>query len=142
MTVALYSENQEELHQITGYLKCCGREYLRCVDVFGFGNHLEFGRAIRDGMESFDLLVITKDGTSSLEIMDMVRSRYPNMDIFWFSDLDFAVRSYYYGVLWFGQKPVRLEDIQKAFRQKLAHEQSESFRQRGERKHEITEKRR
>lgn len=119
MRVALYSEDKEELRQLEEYLEYCGRAEMRHISVMAFGEHMEFFRRIRDEAEPPDLLVIALDGTASLEIMDMVRARYPTIDIFWFSDLDFAVRSYYYGALWFGRKPVSLQDMRKAFRRKL-----------------------
>lgn len=119
MRVALYSENEEELCRLTEYLEYCSRETLQHVNIIGFSERMEFCRTIQDGREPLDLLVLALDGTASLEIMDMVRASYPDIDIFWFSDLDFAVRSYYYGTLWFGRKPVSLGDMQKAFRRKI-----------------------
>ncbi len=70
----------------------------------------------RDRVENFDLLVVAQDGTFSLEVMDMLRQYTTEMKIFWFSDLDFSVRSYSYGTLWFGKKPVDLKAMRKAFK--------------------------
>lgn len=122
MKVILYGENEKELQQLTEYLEYCGRTELRHVYVTSFSEHVDFCRAVRDGTAPPDLFVIALNGTSSLEIMEMVRAGYPDIDIFWFSDLDFAVRSYLYGALWFGRKPVSLEDMQKAFRRKISRE--------------------
>lgn len=119
MRVALYSEDKEERQQLETYLEDCGREEMRHVSVTESGGHVEFLQSIRDAAEPPDLLVIALNGTASLEVMEMVRARYPTVDIFWFSDLDFSVRSYYYGTLWFGRKPVSMQDMRKAFRRKL-----------------------
>lgn len=119
MRVALYSEDKEERQQLETYLEDCGREEMRHISVTESGGHVEFLQSIRDAAEPPDLLVIALDGTASLEVMEMVRARYPTVDIFWFSDLDFSVRSYYYGTLWFGRKPVSMQDMRKAFRRKL-----------------------
>ena len=94
MIAALYDENAGERRQLADYLKQCGREELRTVKVIPFESHVEFCKAVRDRVENFDLLVVAQDGTFSLEVMDMLRQYTTEMKIFWFSDLDFSVRSY------------------------------------------------
>ncbi|QBE97333.1 hypothetical protein PMF13cell1_02889 [Blautia producta] len=116
MIAALYDENAGERRQLADYLKQCGREELRTVKVIPFESHVEFCKAVRDRVENFDLLVVAQDGTFSLEVMDMLRQYTTEMKIFWFSDLDFSVRSYSYGTLWFGKKPVDLQAMRKAFK--------------------------
>ena len=116
MIAALYDENAGERRQLADYLKQCGREELRTVKVIPLESHVEFCKAVRDRVENFDLLVVAQDGTFSLEVMDMLRQYTTEMKIFWFSDLDFSVRSYSYGTLWFGKKPVDLKAMRKAFK--------------------------
>lgn len=113
MRIALYDENKIESGQLHRYLKQCGREIMRTVDVVVFE---DYGQLCRADGEQFELLVVAQDGTFSLEVIEMVRKRSPDIGIFWFSDLDFSIRSYFYGALWFGRKPVQIEDIRKAFR--------------------------
>ena len=55
------------------------------------------------------------NGTFSLELMDAAARLASRTPVFWFSDLDFAVRSYDYGVIWFGKKPVMLNALRRAF---------------------------
>ena len=43
----------------------------------------------------------------------------PHAHIFWFSDLDFALRAYRYNADWFGKKPVDIHSLRKAFGQIL-----------------------
>ena len=116
MIAALYDENAGERRQLADYLKQCGREELRTVKVIPFESHVEFCKAVRDRVENFDLLVVAQDGTFSLEVMDMLRQYTTEMKIFWFSDLDFSVRSYSYGTLWFGKNPVDLKYMRTAYK--------------------------
>lgn len=119
MTVALYNENEEERNQLISYLEQCGRKELRQVKVFPYENHVEFCKAVQDGSQVFDLLVIALDGTFSLEVVDIIRQYDSDIKIMWFSDLDFSLRSYEYSVLWFGKKPVDMTAMRKAFKRFL-----------------------
>ena len=67
----------------------------------------------------FDLFVVAQDGTFSLEIMELLWEKRPHAHIFWFSDLDFALRAYRYNADWFGKKPVDIHSLRKAFGQIL-----------------------
>lgn len=113
MNVAVYTDNAFEQQQISDTLKKCGVEYLRPVRVTLFTDYTAFCHDL--DLRRFDLLVIAQGGTFSLELMDAVRQRSPDTPVFWFSDLDFAVRSYEYGVIWFGKKPVELSVMRRAF---------------------------
>lgn len=115
MRIALYDENETESARLKHYLEQCGRERMRVVDVTVFRVYEEFCRAAVEQAGQFELLVMAQDGTFSLEIVEMAREKIPDMEIMWFSDLDFSIRSYVYGVLWFGRKPVGMEDMRKAF---------------------------
>lgn len=75
---------------------------------------------VRDGPD-FDLFVVAQDGTFSLEVVELLREARPQARIFWFSDLDFALRAYRYNADWFGRKPVALPTMQKAFGQLVRH---------------------
>ena len=61
----------------------------------------------------------TQHGTFSLEIMELLWEKRPHAHIFWFSDLDFALRAYRYNADWFGKKPVDIHSLRKAFGQIL-----------------------
>ena len=113
MQIALYADLPEEQQQIAGDLKICGLEYLRPVQVTLLSDYAEFCGALQ--CKKFDLLVVAINGTFSLELMDAAARLAPHMPIFWFSDLDFAVRPYDYGVVWFGTKPVERNALRHAF---------------------------
>lgn len=113
MQIALYADSPAEQQQITGDLKKCGLEYLRPVQVTLLSDYAEFCGALQ--RKRFDLLVIAMNGTFSLELMDAAARLASRTHVFWFSDLDFAVRSYDYGVIWFGKKPVMLNALRRAF---------------------------
>ena len=114
--IALYDENKTESEKLNRYLEQCGREMMRIVNVTVFGEYEDFCRAVTGSGGQFELLVMAQNGTFSLEIIEMARANIPDIGILWFSDLDFSIRSYAYGVLWFGRKPVQMEDMRKAFR--------------------------
>lgn len=113
MQVALYADLPAEQQQIIGHLKKCGLEYLRPVQVTAFSDYTGFCNAL--SRSTFDLIVIALSGTFSLELMDAAARLASRVPVFWFSDLDFAVRSYDYGVVWFGKKPVELMALRRAF---------------------------
>ena len=98
LKIALYNENLRELEILLGQLDQCAREYLRF---------------------EVDLFVVAQDGTFSLEIMELLWEKRPHAHIFWFSDLDFALRAYRYNADWFGKKPVDIHSLRKAFGQIL-----------------------
>lgn len=118
MKIALYNENLAEQQEITEHLALCGRELLRPVTVAAFDDYGDFCRAIRT--KTFDLLVVAQSGTFSLEVMDTVKQDAPGVPVLWFSDLDFGVRSYQYGVTWFGRKPVGLPVLRRAMSRALS----------------------
>lgn len=124
MRTALYDENQAERQLLIRYLRQCGQENLRPVEVVPFDSHVDFCRAVVFDRASFDLLVVAQDGTFSLEVIDEVRKRAPELPVIWFSDLDFAIRSYIYGTAWFGKKPVELPAMRQAFIRALSWEQT------------------
>ena len=103
MKIALYNENLGELEILLGQLDQCAREYLRFVEI----------------TPEVDLFVVAQDGTFSLEIMELLWEKRPHAHIFWFSDLDFALRAYRYNADWFGKKPVDIHSLRKAFGQVL-----------------------
>lgn len=115
MRIALYDENKTESGQLKCYLEQCGREMMRTLDVTTFEAYEDFCRSLTESGEPFELLVMAQNGTFSLEVIEMVRGKLPGIGILWFSDLDFSIRSYVYGALWFGRKPVQIEDMRKAF---------------------------
>ena len=117
MHAAVYTDDVFEQHQISEALKQCGMELFHPVKVMPFADYEAFCHALT--MKRFDLLVIAQSGTFSLELMDAVRQRSPDTPVLWFSDLDFAVRSYDYGVVWFGKKPVDLPVMRRAFKRLL-----------------------
>ncbi len=117
MNAAVYTDDVFEQQQISDALRKCGIEFLRPVRVTPFADYTVFCHAL--ALRRFDLLVIAQSGAFSLELMDAVRQRSPDTPVFWFSDLDFAVRSYEYGVVWFGKKPVELSVMRRAFQRLL-----------------------
>lgn len=106
MKIALYNENLGELEILLGQLDQCAREYLRFVEITPYVRQEDFCSLVRDGPE-VDLFVVVQDGTFSLEIMELLWEKRPHAHIFWFSDLDFALRAYRYNADWFGKKPVQ-----------------------------------
>ena len=117
MHAAVYTDDVFEQQQIGEALKQCGMEQLHSVKVMPFADYKAFCHALT--LKRFDLLVIAQSGTFSLELMDAIHLRSTNTPVIWFSDLDFAVRSYEYGVIWFGKKPVELPVMRKAFQRLL-----------------------
>ncbi len=113
MRVAVYNENISEWETLQGYLNKCGEDLRRIVHAEFFDDYGDFLRIITTGR--YDMLLVAQDGTFSLEIMDAIQNNAPKTPVIWFSDLDFAVRSYEYGVVWFGRKPVELAKLKKAF---------------------------
>lgn len=113
MKIAVYNENTAEWDTLRSYLKKCGHEQKRIIRPSFYDDYGEFFCVIANGKH--DLLLIAQDGTFSVEVMEAVKNNAPKTPVIWFSDLDFAVRSYEYGVVWFGKKPVELEKLQKAF---------------------------
>ena len=91
MKIALYNENLRELEILLGQLDQCAREYLRFVEITPYVRQEDFCSLVRDGPE-VDLFVVAQDGTFSLEIMELLWEKRPHAHIFWFSDLDFALR--------------------------------------------------
>ena len=118
MKIALYNENLRELEILLGQLDQCAREYLRFVEITLYVRQEDFCSLVRDGPE-VDLFVVAQDGTFSLEIMELLWEKRPHAHIFWFSDLDFALRAYRYNADWFGKKPVDIHSLRKAFGQIL-----------------------
>lgn len=116
MKIALYNENPQELKTLSGQLDRCAREHLRFVEIVPYVRQEDFCSMVRDGPE-FDLFVVAQDGTFSLEVVELLREERPQARIFWFSDLDFALRAYRCNVDWFGKKPVALPNLRKAFGQ-------------------------
>ena len=106
MKIALYNENLGELEILLGQLDQCAREYLRFVEITPYVRQEDFCSLVRDG-------------TFSLEIMELLWEKRPHAHIFWFSDLDFALRAYRYNADWFGKKPVDIHSLRKAFGQIL-----------------------
>lgn len=125
MNAAVYTDDVFEQQQISEALKKCGMEFLHPVRVTPYADYTAFCHAL--SFRPFDLLVIAQSGTFSLELMDAVRQRSPDTPVFWFSDLDFAVRSYEYGVVWFGKKPVELTVMRKAFQRLLSRKCARSM---------------
>ncbi len=121
MRIALYNENSPERMIMSEHLKQCGREELRKVSIVHFDNHVDLCQAVEAKRDEFDLLIIAQDGTFSLEVMDMLHPHQLGKRLVWFSDLDFAVRSYNYGTLWFGKKPVDLPILRKVFERALKY---------------------
>ena len=105
MKIALYNENLGELEILLGQLDQCAREYLRFVEITPYVRQEDFCSLVRDGPE-VDLFVVAQDGTFSLEIMELLWEKRPHAHIFWFSDLDFALRAYRYNADWCGKKPL------------------------------------
>ncbi len=118
LKIALYNENLGELEILLGQLDQCAREYLRFVEITPYVRQEDFCSLVRDGPE-VDLFVVAQDGTFSLEIMELLWEKRPHAHIFWFSDLDFALRAYRYNADWFGKKPVDIHSLRKAFGQIL-----------------------
>lgn len=118
MKIALYNENLGELEILLGQLDQCAREYLRFVEITPYVRQEDFCSLVRDGPE-VDLFVVAQDGTFSLEIVELLWEKRPHAHIFWFSDLDFALRAYRYNADWFGKKPVDIHSLRKAFGQVL-----------------------
>ena len=127
MKIALYNENLRELEILLGQLDQCAREYLRFVEITPYVRQEDFCSLVRDGPE-IDLFVVAQDGTFSLEIVELLWEKRPHAHIFWFSDLDFALRAYRYNADWFGKrynadwfgkKPVDIHSLRKAFGQVL-----------------------
>ena len=116
MKIALYNENLGELEILLGQIDQCAREYLRFVEITPYVRQEDFCSMVRDGPE-FDLFVVAQDGTFSLEVVELLREERPQARIFWFSDLDFALRAYRCNADWFGKKPVALPNLRKAFGQ-------------------------
>ena len=104
MKIALYNENLGELEILLGQLDQCAREYLRFVEITPYVRQEDFCSLVRDGR---------------LEIMELLWEKRPHAHIFWFSDLDFALRAYRYNADWFGKKPVDIHSLRKAFGQIL-----------------------
>lgn len=115
MKVGLFNDNKHELEVQAGYLRKCGHETMRVVEVHPYHCYVEFFRMIQANPHSLDLLVVAADGTFSLEVMEGIRELTKELPVIWFSDLDFGVRSYAYGVVWFGKKPVDFPGMKKAF---------------------------
>ena len=120
MRIALYNENPGELKAMSGQLDRCAREYLRFAEIVPYARQEDFCSMVRDGPD-FDLFVVAQDGTFSLEVVELLGEARPQARIFWFSDLDFALRAYRYNADWFGRKPVALPAMQKAFGQLVRH---------------------
>ena len=106
MKIALYNENLGELEILLGQLDQCAREYLRFVEITPYVRQEDFCSLVRDGPE-VDLFV------------ELLWEKRPHAHIFWFSDLDFALRAYRYNADWFGKKPVDIHSLRKAFGQIL-----------------------
>ncbi len=117
MNAAVYTDDALELRQISDALKQCGMEFLHPISVTPLVSYTEFCQSLSTRV--FDLLVIAQSGAFSLELMEAARQRSPGTPIVWFSDLDYAVRSYEYGVVWFGKKPVEPAALSKAFQRLL-----------------------
>lgn len=115
MRIALYTENPGEVKVLSGQLDRCARENLRFAEIVPYVRQEDFCSMVRDGPEDFDLFVVAQDGTFSLEVVELLREMRPQARIFWFSDLDFALRAYRYNADWFGKKPVTLPAMEKAF---------------------------
>ena len=101
MRIALYNENPGELKALAGQLDRCAREHLRFAEIVPYARQEDFCSMVRDGPD-FDLFVVAQDGTFSLEVVELLREERPEARIFWFSDLDFALRAYRYNADWFG----------------------------------------
>ncbi len=117
MNAAIYTDDAFEQQRISEALKQCGMEFLHPIRSVCFSDYTVFCNSLRT--ESFGLLVIAQNGSSSLELMDAAQQHAPGTPVIWFSDLDFAVRSYEYGVIWFGKKPVKLSALRNAFQRML-----------------------
>lgn len=113
MNTAVYTDDASEQQIISDALKKCGMEYLRPASVTVFSDYADFCCAL--SFRRFDLLLIAQDGAFSLALMEAIRQFSPDTPVIWFSDMDFAVRSYEYEVVWFGKKPVELPALRKAF---------------------------
>ena len=119
MKIALYNENLGELEILLGQLDQCAREYLRFCGDYPLCETGGFFAAWCGMGPEVDLFVVAQDGTFSLEIMELLWEKRPHAHIFWFSDLDFALRAYRYNADWFGKKPVDIHSLRKAFGQIL-----------------------
>lgn len=119
MYIALYNSCAEESQILTKYLHQCAREYLRPAKITVYNGHEALYQLVLDRPDAFDLLVVAEDGTFSLEVVDFLRHNSPAAPVLWFSDLDFAMRAYAWGVAWFGRKPVSLAGVRKAFARAL-----------------------
>ena len=106
----------QKLKTLSGQLDRCAREHLRFAEIVPYVRQEDFCSMVRDGPE-FDLFVVAQDGTFSLEVVELLREERPQARIFWFSDLDFALRAYRCNADWFGKKPVALSNLRKAFGQ-------------------------
>ncbi len=113
MRIAVYNENTSEWQDLQSHLNKCGQDLQRSMHADFYNNYGDYIRVIATGRH--DMLLVAQDGTFSLEIMEAIRSSATKTPVIWFSDLDFAIRSYEYGVVWFGRKPVELAKLKKAF---------------------------
>ncbi len=120
MRIAIYNENTSEWKTLQSYLEKCGQDLQRNIHADFYKDYGDFFRIIAAGRH--DMLMVAQDGTFSLEVMDAIKRGAPRTPVIWFSDLDFAIRSYEYGVVWFGRKPVELAKLKKAFARAVMNE--------------------
>ncbi len=113
MRIAVYNENTSEWKTLQSHLEKCGQDMQRTMRTDFYNDYGDFFHTIAAGRH--DILLVAQDGTFSLEVMEAIKSVAPRTPVIWFSDLDFAIRSYDYGVVWFGRKPVELAKLKKAF---------------------------
>ena len=119
MRIALYDSRADERGRLADQLCACAREHSRPAEVTAYGGHEDLLRTVERCPGAFDLFVVAEDGPFSLEMVEFLCRCMPPAPVIWFSDLDFAVRSYACGVAWFGKKPVCPETVRRAFARAL-----------------------
>ena len=119
MRIALYDSRDGEDRALEDQLRACAREHRRSAKVTVYGRHEDLLRTVERCPGAFDLFVVAEDGPFSLEVVEFLCRCRPPTPVIWFSDLDFAVRSYACGVAWFGKKPVCPETVRRAFARAL-----------------------
>ena len=119
MRIALYDSRADECGRLADQLRACAREHRRPAEVTVFSRHEDLLRSAERCPGAFNLFVVAEDGPFSLEVVEFLCRCRPPAPVIWFSDLDFAVRSYACGVAWFGKKPVYPETVRRAFARAL-----------------------